>query len=201
MSTAPTKGNLINLKKSLALAQTGYDLLDRKRNILLREMMTLIDSAQALQREINDTYAHAYSALQRANVSLGITTVQSAANVDIEQSLTLSYRSIMGVELPRVDIDESPELKPEYGLQTTNSALDKAFLYFNKIKLMTARLAESETSVYRLADAIKKTRKRANALKNIVIPRFQAEIKVISDMLDEKEREEFNRMKVIKNSR
>jgi Archaeal/vacuolar-type H+-ATPase subunit D len=59
-------------------------------------------------------------------------------------------------------------------------------------------LAEVDNSVYRLANSISKTQKRANALKNIVIPRYEAQIRDISESLDEKEREEFSRMKVIK---
>ncbi|HCA71166.1 MAG TPA: V-type ATP synthase subunit D, partial [Ruminococcaceae bacterium] len=61
-----------------------------------------------------------------------------------------------------------------------------------------AELAEVENSVYRLADAIKKTQKRANALKNIMIPRFAATVKFITEALEEKDREEFSRMKIIK---
>ncbi|MEE1490722.1 MAG: V-type ATP synthase subunit D, partial [Massilioclostridium sp.] len=68
----PTKGNLINTKKSLSLAKLGFDLLDRKRNILVREMMTLIDTAKSIRGEIERVYAEAYSALQRANITLGV---------------------------------------------------------------------------------------------------------------------------------
>ena len=60
VQTVPTKGNLMNTKKSLALAKNGYELLDRKRNILIREMMTLIDHANAIQQKIDDAYAEAY---------------------------------------------------------------------------------------------------------------------------------------------
>ena len=67
VQTVPTKGNLMNTKKSLALAKNGYELLDRKRNILIREMMTLIDHANAIQQKIDDAYAEAYTALQTAN--------------------------------------------------------------------------------------------------------------------------------------
>ena len=63
---------------------------------------------------------------------------------------------------------------------------------------MTAELAEIENRVYRLADAIKKTQKRANALDNIMIPQFTATIKYITEALEEKEREDFSRLKVIK---
>ena len=80
----------------------------------------------------------------------------------------------------------------------TSPALDEAYMKFRRVKDMTRRMAEIETSIYRLAQAIKKSQKRANALKNIVIPDFDSTIRVISEALEEKEREEFVRMKVIK---
>ena len=72
MPVIPTKGNLLNIKKSLGLARLGYSLLDRKRNILIREMMTLIDDAKAIRGEIESTYKEAYLALQNANITLGV---------------------------------------------------------------------------------------------------------------------------------
>ncbi len=69
---SPTKGNLMSVKKSLQLARMGFDLLDRKRNILIRELMTMIDSAKKLRGQISSTYARAYVALQRANITLGV---------------------------------------------------------------------------------------------------------------------------------
>ena len=62
-------------------------------------------------------------------------------------------------------------------------------------------LAEVYTSVFRLAEAIRKTQKRANALGNVQIPQMQATIKMIDEALSEKEREEFGRLKVIKNQK
>ena len=68
----PTKSNLISTRKSLDLAKLGYDLLDRKRNILVREMMLMIDKANEVQNRIDSTYTKAYASLQRANVTLGM---------------------------------------------------------------------------------------------------------------------------------
>ena len=198
MALAPTKGNLINLKKSLALAENGYELLDRKRNILVREMLRLIDDAESIQNAIDKSYEKAYKALQAANVSLGIIAVQSAASADIDDSLPISYRSVMGVEIPSATTKNDSSVLPDFGLHTSNAFLDEAFINFNRVKVLTVRLAEIENSVYRLANAVKKTRKRANSLKNIVIPDFKTQIKFISEVLEEKEREEFSRLKVIK---
>ncbi len=197
VGAVPTKGNLIAYKKSLTLARTGYELLDKKRNILVREMMTLIDRASEIQDKIDVTYSKAYLALQRANISMGFID-DIAKSVPEENTLKLSYRSVMGVEIPIVTIDKDQEPEICYGLQMTSPALDEAYACFREVKTLTADLAEVENSVYRLADSIKKTQKRANALKNIMIPRFEEGVKFISEALDEKDREEFSRLKVIK---
>lgn len=192
----PTKGNLIQTKKSLQLAILGYELLDRKRNVLIREMMTLIDKANELRSSIDETYRQAYSALQFANITMGVIT-HYAQSVPVDQSIELSSRSVMGIELPTVSINEK-EPDFSYGFSTTNSALDKAYICFDKVKKLTVTLAEVENSIYRLAIGIKKTQRRANALKNILIPRFEGTVKFITNALEEKEREEFSRLKVIK---
>ncbi len=192
----PTKGNLLAVKKSLALSRTGFDLLDRKRNILIREMMALIDRAAKIQGKIDAAYAEAYAALQRANITLG-TCGELAQTVPVDNGLNVAYRSVMGVEIPMVSF-KVQEVPVPFGLNSTNILLDQAYNKFNEVKRMTAELAEIENSVYRLADSVKKTQKRANALKNIMIPRFEKTAKVITDALEEKDREEFSRLKVIK---
>ena len=198
MAMVPTKGNLIIAKNTLALSKTGYGLLDKKRNILIREMMNLIDAAKALQSKIESTFTNAYSALEQANIDIGIETVEKIGYaMAVEDSLEIKFRSVMGVEIPIVMLDEQP-IKPDYGMKNTGSALDEAVVSFVKVKYLTRQLAQIETSVYRLADSIKKTQKRANALKNIMIPRYEEETKNIQNALDEKEREEFSRLKVIK---
>ena len=201
VQAVPTKGNLMNTKKSLALAKNGYELLDRKRNILIREMMTLIDHANAIQEKIDNAYEEAYIALQTANVTNGFCDDLSNT-IPEEDSLKLDSRSVMGVEIPILTIDEKkPQTYLHYGLRLTNSGIDKTYEKFTEVKYLTAELAEIENSVYRLAVSIKKTQKRANALKNIMIPKFEETVKFISDALDEKEREEFSRLKVIKRTK
>lgn len=193
----PTKGNLIKVKRSLKQAVLGYELMDRKRSILVREMVALTDEARELRSSIDSTFSEAYSALRGANITLGVVALLADA-VPLENSLSLSSRSVMGVELPKVTADITQPAEPSYPMIETNSDFDRAFICFNKVKELTVRLAELENSVYRLAIAIKKTQKRRNALKNIMIPRFEQQVRFISNALEEKEREEFSRQKVIK---
>ncbi len=191
-----TKGNLINIQKSLALANLGYELLDKKRNILIRELMVLVEDAKKLCKTIDDMYSKAYSALQIANISHGV--IENVANaVPVDKSINVSFRSVMGCELPKITIEvKKPVLN--YGLQYTDSNVDMAYICFEKVKYLTIELAELENSIYRLTNAIRKTQTRANALQNIVIPRYKENLNFIINSLDEKEREEFSRMKVIK---
>lgn len=196
VKASPTKGNLMKIKKSLELAKVGYELLDRKRNILIRETMSMIDSAKDIRERINACYRRAYEALEKANLGLGLVD-EFAAFVPIENGISISARSVMGVEIPSVTL-EPEKIDNYYGFKRTTAQLDEAYRLFNDAKLLTAELAETENSIYRLATGIKKTQKRANALKNIIIPRFETQVKEISTALDEKEREEFSRLKVIK---
>lgn len=193
----PTKGNLMAVKKSLSLARVGYELLDRKRNILIREMMALIDRASEIQGKIDNAFSEAYSALQKANISLGFCN-ELSKTIPIDTSVSMDVRSIMGVEIPMLSIEQPETTELHYGLTHTNARFDEAVSRFMQVKYLTVELAEIENSVYRLAFAIKQTQKRANALKNIMIPRFEGDVKFITDALDEKDREEFSRLKVIK---
>lgn len=195
----PTKGNLIKAKRSLRQAKMGYELMDRKRNILIREMVELTDEAKAIRGNIDDTYTEAYKALQRANISMGVVS-DIAETFPADNSITLSVRSVMGVELPKLSHD-ADKFSVNYSMHRTNSSFDAAYISFNKVKELTVRLAEIENSIYRLAVAIKKTQKRANALKNIMIPKFDNIVRFITNALEEKEREEFSRQKVIKKAK
>ncbi len=195
----PTKGNLILAKNSLALAKQGYELMDKKRNIPIRELMALIDKAEDIQQEINETYTSAYQALQKANIQMGINEVQKFAHaVPIENSVTIKSRSIMGTEIPLVEYDDTGKDYPAYAFFSTRESLDEAKAGFEKVKELTIKLSMIENSAYRLAYNIKKTQKRANALQNITIPNYETITRDITNALEEKEREEFTRLKVIK---
>lgn len=201
-NTFPTKGNLILAKNSLALASQGYELMDKKRNILIRELMALIDQAKDIQSEIDITFQAAYKALQKANIELGISYVREAGEtVPVEDSIEIKARSIMGTEIPLVRFQKKEEETPSYAFYSTKESLDRARDAFDRVKELTIRLSMVESSAYRLATSIKKTQKRANALKNITIPSYASLVRDITNSLEEKEREEFTRLKVIKRRR
>ena len=198
----PTKGNLMLAKNSLMLARQGYDLMDKKRNILLKELMGLIDEAKDIQEEIDATFTKAYACLQRANIEHGISKVQELAfTVPIEDSLKMQTRSIMGTEIPHVKYVPDAG-QPTYAFSTTKESIDIAREAFRKVKDLTIKLSMVENAAYRLASNIKKTQKRANALQNITIPMYSNLVYSITNALEEKERychligELFDRMEI-----
>ena len=199
VQVSPTKANLLSAKKNLAMSRTGFELLDRKRNVLMREMMKLIDESAALQRDIGDTFTRAYQSLQMANVTLGIEGTMENYTPE-ETGFDMTSRSVMGVDLPSTSL-EAIEPKPFYGFWGTNAHLDSSYIQFDRVLALATRLAGVENSVYRLAAAIKKTQRRANMLENVVVPRYEAAVKFISGVLEEHEREEFTRLKVIKRAK
>ena len=196
-NAAPTKGNLMAAKRSRALAETGWELMDQKRNILIRELVSLVERANALQARIDEAFKTAYDALEIAQIRSGRCEA-AIAMVPEDDSVRLRWRSVMGVELPSVTSEPADPDQLPYALSISGSALDEAYCRFAEVKGLLAELAETELSVYRLAFFIRKSQKRANALQNIVIPGLDQDIRRITDALAEKEREEFVRQKVIK---
>jgi V/A-type H+-transporting ATPase subunit D len=200
-TTFPTKGNLILAQNTLKLSKQGYELMDKKRNVLIREIMDLNERAKGIQENIDRVFKEAYAALQRANIEMGIDNVERYSyGVPQEQTIRVKFRSIMGVTIPLVDYDNSTKA-PNFGFGSTTEAIDEAYQKFNEVKDLIISLASIENSAYRLALNIKKTQKRANALKNVTIPRYESLVKNISDTLEERDRDEFTRLKVIKKKR
>jgi V/A-type H+-transporting ATPase subunit D len=167
----------------------------------MMELVKHIDSAKIVQKDVAAVFEGAYGALQRANVSLGIDTVEDIAHsVPLADEIVVRLRSVMGVEIP--DIDElDSSIKPSYSLYGSTGAMDEAYLSFRKVLMILVKLAEVETSVYRLAVQIRKTHRRVNALEKVVIPSGKTEASFINSVLEEGDREDFVRMKMAKRNR
>ena len=166
-----TKGNLMAAKRSLLHARIGYELMDRKRNILIREMVSLTEKAKELTESLESIFADAYKALQNANILNGVIS-DNASEMPLDDTIELSFRSVMGIEIPEVKGGNS-KISLCYRLYDTDSSYDRAYASFTKAKITGLALAEIENSVYKLSVAIRKTQKRANALKNILIPTYR----------------------------
>jgi len=193
-----TKTSLMAARNSLELSEKGFELLDKKRNVLVMTMMSFIEKAEAIQEKVAVVFNEAYKALQTANITMGISNVeQIAQSIPEATGIDVISKSIMGVEIPQIKYTKT-ELKHFYSFYHTNTALDVALHKFHEVKLLLYELSEIEDSVYKLAMEIKKTQKRANALQNIQIPRYRELVSKIMGVLEEREREDFFRLKVLK---
>jgi len=195
---ASTKANLIAAESALEFSRKGFELLDKKRHVLIRKMMEFMDRAKEIQRKMKEIFKEAYEALTVANITLGINEVHEVArSIPLATEFNVLTYSVMGVEIPQIKY-EKHEIVPYYSFYHTNTALDVALQKFQQVKYLLYEMAEIEDSVYKLAMEISRTQKRTNALKNIQIPKYEAIVKFISEVLEEKEREDFFRLKVLK---
>lgn len=198
----PTKANLIKARESLAFSKSGYALLDKKRTVLIREAMTLVERANEIQKKVKEEFEEAYSTLEIANITLGVNNVSDVAmSIPKQEEFQILYRSVMGVEIPMVVYERDENKNPNYSFFRTNSALDNAVQTLEDLKYLVYELAEIENAVYMISLEIKKTVKRANALEKIQIPRYEEAVKYISEVLEEKEREDFFRLKKVKSKK
>jgi len=190
--------NLIRIKKELRFAREGYEILDRKREVLTTELVRVAHEADILQKEVWKLLETAYRALEQARLTMGSDHVEWAAlaaskTVDVH----LKLRGIMGVAIPV--IEASGDLpKMLYGLGDTNASLDEAAAAFREVVIKTPRLSMLVTTVWRLAGELRKTQRRVNALQHIFIPQYEETVAFIVSSLEEREREETFRLKWLK---
>jgi len=198
-NVSPTRINLIRTKKTLSLAVSGRDVLERKRDILLRELRNSIYEAEKAREELLEALAKAYQSLKQANMTKGSETVANVAlGSSYEADFLLDFKSIMGVSVPNVEFQSETDAKPDYGFANTNAELDKAFKQFYSVLELIANLARTEGTTYQIANDVGRTQRRVNALNYVLIPMYRNITKKIALVLEEKDREEFVRTKRIK---
>jgi len=198
-NVSPTRINLIQTKRTLRLAISGRDVLERKRDILLRELRNSIYEAERIREELLEALAKAYQGLKEANMAKGSETIANVAmGSSLEADFLLDFRSIMGVIVPLVEFQSKLDVKPDYGFANTSAELDKAFKQFYNVLKLIADLARVEGTTFQIAYDVRRTQRRVNALNYVVIPLYTNITKRIELVLEEKEREEFVRTKLIK---
>jgi V/A-type H+-transporting ATPase subunit D len=198
INVAPTRSNLIRIKKELTFAREGYEILDRKREVLTTELVRVAHEADVLQKEVWKLLETAYGALEKARLTLGSDHVEwaaLAANKTVDVHIKL--RGIMGVAIPVIEARGEPQ-RMLYSLSGTNAALDEASAAFREVIIKTPQLSMLVTTVWRLAGELRKTQRRVNALQHIFIPAYEETVTFIVSSLEEREREEIFRLKWLK---
>jgi V/A-type H+-transporting ATPase subunit D len=198
INVPPTRSSLLQLNKELEFVRQGYEILDRKREVLANELIRLVHEAEVLEEEVAQALSAAYQALERAKLTMGREHVEWAAlAVNKTVEVQLRFRGIMGVPIPEVEASGAPPEMP-YSMGDTTAALDEASAAFRKVLTRIPELSRLETAVWRLAGELRKTQRRVNALQYIFIPDYEQTIDFIESSLEEREREEAFRLKLLK---
>jgi H(+)-transporting ATP synthase subunit D len=196
MIGSATRSRLFELRRDRSAAQRSAELLDRKREVLLRE----IARRERLRNELRDAvamrYAEARQRLGVARVELGLRGVEAAALAQPARiAITQRITSVMGVHIPRLTAAVEP-YRAFYGAAATAESLDECGAAFAALIPDLVALAQEESAVGRLNAAMKKTTKLLNALQKVVLPRFDRDIHAIVDGIEEDERDEAIRHRV-----
>lgn len=191
----PTRSNLMVIRQRLRLATEGHDLLEKKRDVLIMEILRTIDDADRVQRQVAERLASGYGMMQRARVMMGTERVRRfALSHPAGLDVRITPRSVMGVVVPSVHT-EVPESRLSYGFGDTSVTLDQAQREWASVLALMGELAEKVTTVWRLALELRRTQRRVNALESVFIPSYLETKTYIEETLEEKDREELFRTK------
>ena len=189
----------MRLKDNLRLSKQGRDLLEKKKIILNMEKIKYVKKAKEKKEELDIALQKAYQSYIQAVIETGVDNLIDISNgMSFDDVLDIKYKTIMGVEIPSI-VYESKKAMLNYSLYDTTSSVDKTIIDFNKVKDLIIEYAELSNTIIRLEKSIEKVSKRSNALGDMIIPQTEKNISEIQDILEEREREEFTRLKVIKN--
>lgn len=198
---APTKANLMKAKNQLRLIKEGYEILDKKRKALIGQYNAKINQRNELNKVVNSYIKVVKKNIKKAIVTTGEDRLKSIAlSVPLDESITLKEKKFMQTKIFEINFDEK-KLDLSYSLNLTSSLFDEALLSLNDLKEKVYKLAELDTTIKNLDTEIKKTSKKVNSLEKVQIPNYEAIIKSISGQIEEREREEFSKTKIIKDKK
>ena len=195
---APTRSNLMRLAEELKFAELGHELLDQKRSILVGELLTLVDQAVDYEGRVVKALGEAQTTLSDAIMQMGRLRVGNLAGaVNIDYSINLGSRRVMGVTVPRVDTTFT-DSSPYFSAEDTSILAEVSIERYRTTLSLMGRLAELKVSIMRLAREVKKTIRKVNALEKIVIPENKETMAWMRGRIEEQERENFILLKVVK---
>jgi len=194
-----TKIELFKYKKSTQVATMVQGILDDKRKVLLKNIEEMIDQASKARGGIWEPLQDIYTSVNEAYLALGTGTVDSVAeSTPPVMQVDVHVRRVVDVKIPALTVTEKDTKSMPYGFADTNSSIDRAAKQIKELMPKICKAAEYENSIFSLAKALEKTQKLLNALENVIIPQYKHNIRFISQALEEKEREEFAKLKKVK---
>jgi V/A-type H+-transporting ATPase subunit D len=198
-NVAATKIELLKYKRSSQVATMVQKILDDKRKVLLKNIEEMIEAASKARGGIWDPLQDIYRSVSEAYLLLGTSTVDSVAQMTpAVMEVDVSIKRVVDVKIPALNVTERDTKSMPYGLADTNSSIDRAAKQIKVLLPQICKAAEYENSIFSLAKALEKTQKLLNALENVIIPQYHQRIKFILATLEEREREEFAKLKKVK---
>ena len=198
LNIPPTKSNLIKVKQDCSIASEGYELLERKREILVMELMSYVEQVKRIEKELDNKLFDSYKSLKKAISFLGHEEIKNKTkHINYEFQMKKKTTRLIGMTLPSIETD-APPLKLQYSFLNTNAVIDETSLKFLNLIRLLCEMAEIRAIVWRLSREVKKVQRRVNALEKIVIPDTKETIKYIEDTLEERERDEIFIRKLVK---
>ena len=197
----PTRKNLMQIEDRIELSERGHDTLEKKRDGLIMEFMDILNQAQDVRSDLEQTYEEAQRSIDMARAMEGDVAVRGAAAALKEHpEITTQSKNIMGVVVPQI---ESSKVRKDlgergYGVLGTSARIDEAAEAYEELLEKIILAAEVETAMKKMLDEIETTKRRVNALEFKLLPELRDNQEYIEQKLEEQEREEIFRMKKIK---
>lgn len=198
-SVVATKIELLKYKRSSQVASMVRNILDDKRKVLLKNIEEMIEEASKARGNIWDPLQDIYASVNEAYLALGANRVDSVAeSTPPVMKVDVNIRRVVDVKVPVLEVSEENTESMPYGFADTNSSIDRAAKQIKMLLPQICKAAEYENTILSLAKALEKTQKLLNALENVIIPQYQQRIRFIVATLEEREREEFAKLKKLK---
>jgi V/A-type H+-transporting ATPase subunit D len=194
----PTKIELIRIRRSLAVSKKVHKILEDKREVLLKRLDEMIARAHEARESLGRPLLEAYDALYDAYFSMGPMRLEATAYATpVRVGVEVAVKRVVDVDVPLLKMEVQEE-GLTYGFADTTSDLDRATRKIRATLPGLLRAAEVETAIFRLAGELEKTQRLINALEYIIIPQYEESVRYITSTLEEREREEFVRLKHVK---
>ena len=198
LNIAPTKSNLISMKEQLAVSTNGYELLEEKREILVRELMHLVEKVKLMLKDIDKAVAKAYPQLKKMLMLDGADQIERISHsIHYDFEMMEKNVTIGGMTFPSIDV-EIPKQELFYSFEGTYSNTDETIASFFELLALLTQMASIRSIVWRLAEEVKKTQRRVNALDKMIIPQTVETKNYIESVLEERERENVFVLKALK---
>ena len=194
-----TKIELIKIRRSMQVAKMVHKILDDKREVLLKKIDEMIEEANKAREDIWTPLGEIYTAVYNSYMSLGTSTLEATANsTPSVMEVDVNVRRIVDVKIPTLQVKTKEGSQLSYGFTETNATVDKAARLIKTMLPAVCKAAEYENAIFSLAKELERTQKLINALEYIIIPQYQESVIFIKATLEEREREEFVRLKKVK---